>query len=168
MPKFEKEQYAVRISKVPQSMAERNIEVLIDTDPSNMALLTGYDAWSFYLHQCVVFILEGEPLWYERGIDTKGSKRTLFMQHENIIGYQDDSEQNPEKYPMDFLSNILKEKGWAKKIGVEKDNYYFSISYLESLQKNLPEATLTDATGLVNWQHTVKSPQELVYMRKAV
>ena len=66
MPKFEKEQYDVCISKVPQSMAERNIEVLIVTDPSNMALLTGYDAWSFYVHQCVVLTLEDEPLWYGR------------------------------------------------------------------------------------------------------
>ena len=33
MPKFEKEEYDVRITKVPQSMAERNIEVLIVTDP---------------------------------------------------------------------------------------------------------------------------------------
>ena len=54
-----------------------------------------------------------------------------------------------------------------KTIGVEKDNYYFSASCLESLQKNLPGATLKDATGIVNWQRTVKSTQELVYMRKA-
>jgi ectoine hydrolase len=47
MPKFEKEEYDVRIAKVRQSMAERNIEVLIVTDPSNMAWLTGYDGWSF-------------------------------------------------------------------------------------------------------------------------
>jgi ectoine hydrolase len=133
-----------------------------------MAWLTGYDGWSFYVHQCVVLTLEGEPLWYGRGMDANGAKRTVFMQHENIIGYQDDYVQNPEKHPMDFLSDIFKEKGWAKKtIGVEKDNYYFSAFCLESLQKNLPGATLTDTTGLVNWQRTVKSPQELVYMRKA-
>ena len=50
---------------------------------------------------------------------------------------------------------------------MEKDNYYFSASCLESLQKNLTGATLKDATGIVNWQRTVKSTQELVYMRKA-
>ena len=77
-------------------------------------------------------------------MDANGAKRTVFMQHENIIGYQDDYVQNPEKHPMDFLSDIFKEKGWAKKtIGVEKDNYYFSAFCLESLQKNLPGATLT-------------------------
>ena len=168
MPKFKKEEYDIRLAKVRKSMAEKNIEVLIVTDPSNMSWLTGYDGWSFYVHQCVVLTLEGEPLWYGRGMDANGAKRTVFMQNENIIGYADDYVQNPRKHPMDYLSEIFREKGWAEKtIGVEKDNYYFSASCLESLQKNLPESSFTDATGLVNWQRTVKSNQELEYMRKA-
>ena len=95
MSAFEKEEYEIRISKVRKSMDEKNIEVLIVTDPSNMAWLTGYDGWSFYVHQCVVLSLEGEPFWYGRGMDTNGAKLTVFMQHENIIGYPDDYVQNP-------------------------------------------------------------------------
>ena len=168
MPAFEKEEYEFRISKVQKSMDEKNIEVLIVTDPSNMAWLTGYDGWSFYVHQCVVLSLEGEPFWYGRGMDANGAKLTVFMQHENIIGYPDDYVQNPEKHPMDYLSEILTEKDWAQKtIGVEKDNYYFSASCLESLQRNLVQANFVDSTGLVNWQRTVKSPRELEFMRKA-
>jgi len=168
MSAFEKEEYEIRISKVRKSMDEKNIEVLIVTDPSNMAWLTGYDGWSFYVHQCVVLSLEGEPFWYGRGMDTNGAKLTVFMQHENIIGYPDDYVQNPEKHPMDYLSEILTEKNWAQKtIGVEKDNYYFSASCLESLQRNLVQVNFVDSTGLVNWQRTVKSPRELEFMRKA-
>lgn len=168
MPAFEKEEYEIRISKVRKSMDEKNIEVLIVTDPSNMAWLTGYDGWSFYVHQCVVLSLEGEPFWYGRGMDTNGAKLTVFMQHENIIGYPDDYVQNPEKHPMDYLSEILTEKNCVKKtIGVEKDNYYFSASCMESLQRNLVQANFVDSTGLVNWQRTVKSPRELEFMRKA-
>ena len=168
MPAFEKEEYEIRISKVRKSMDEKNIEVLIVTDPSNMAWLTGYDGWSFYVHQCVVLSLEGEPFWYGRGMDANGAKLTVFMQHENIIGYPDDYVQNPEKHPMDYLSKILTEKNWSQKtIGVEKDNYYFTASCLESLQRNLVQANFIDSTGLVNWQRTVKSPRELEFMRKA-
>ena len=168
MPAFEKEEYEFRNSKVQKSMDEKNIEVLIVTDPSNMAWLTGYDGWSFYVHQCVALSLEGEPFWYGRGMDTNGAKLTVFMQHENIIGYPDDYVQNPEKHPMNYLSEILTEKNWAQKtIGVEKDNYYFSASCLESLQINLVQANFVDSTGLVNWQRTVKSPRELEFMRKA-
>ena len=55
MPAFEKEEYNIRLAKVRKSMDEINIEVLIVTDPSNMSWLTGYDGWSFYVHQCVLF-----------------------------------------------------------------------------------------------------------------
>ena len=168
MPAFEKEEYEIRISKVLKSMDEKNIEVLIVTDPSNMAWLTGYDGWSFYVHQCVVLSLESEPFWYGRGMDANGAKLTVFMQRENIIGYPDDYVQNPEKHPMDYLCKILTEKNWAQKtIGVEKDNYYFTASCLESLQRNLVQANFVDSTGLVNWQRTVKSPRELEFIRKA-
>ena len=168
MSAFEKEEYEIRISKVRKSMDEKNIEVLIVTDPSNMAWLTGYDGWSFYVHQCVVLSLESEPFWYGRGMDANGAKLTVFMQRENIIGYPDDYVQNPEKHPMDYLCKILTEKNWAQKtIGVEKDNYYFTASCLESLQRNLVQANFVDSTGLVNWQRTVKSPRELEFMRKA-
>ena len=165
---FTREEYATRLWKVRAEMASRGIDVLIVSDPSNMAWLTGYDGWSFYVHQCVVLSLEREPFWYGRGMDANGAKLTVFMQHENIIGYPDDYVQNPEKHPMDYLSEILTEKNWAQKtIGVEKDNYYFSASCLESLQRNLVQANFVDSTGLVNWQRTVKSPRELEFMRKA-
>ena len=136
MPVFEKKEYDIRLAKVRKRMDEKKIDVLIVTDPSNMSWLTGYDGWSFYVHQCVILTQEGVPIWYGREMDANGAKRTVFMKNENIIGYADDYVQNPFKHPMDLLSVIFKEKGLAKKnIGVEKDNYYFSASCLESLQK---------------------------------
>ena len=168
MTAFTKVEFELRIAKVRKSMDQKNCEILIVTDPSNMAWLTGYDGWSFYVHQCVILNLEGEPLWFGREMDTKGAKRTVFMKQENIIGYPDDYVQNSMKHPMEFLSRILLGKNLGKKtIGVEKDNYYFSASCLESLQKNLTQANFVDSTGLVNWQRIVKSSRELEFMRKA-
>ena len=48
-------------------------------------------------------------------LEANGAKRTVFIQHENIIGYQDDYVQNPAKHNMEFLSDIFKEKVWTKK-----------------------------------------------------
>ena len=69
-------------------------------------------------------------------MDANGAKRTVFMQHENIIGYQDDYVQNPEKHSIDFLSDIFNEKGWAKKtIGVEKTIIIFPRPVLNPCRK---------------------------------
>ena len=70
--KFTREEYADRLKRTRAAMAERGIDMLIVSDPSNMAWLTGYDGWSFYVHQGVVVPPEGEPVWYGRGQDAQG------------------------------------------------------------------------------------------------
>ena len=165
---FSRAEYAERIANARQSMADQGIELLIVSDPSNMAWLTGYDGWSFYVHQCVLLGLEGDPVWFGRGQDANGAKRTVFMAHDDIVGYPDHYVQSTERHPMDYLSGVIEERGWAKaRIGVEMDNYYFSAAAYESLKTHLPNAAFKDATGLVNWCRAVKSDQEIEYMRRA-
>ena len=165
---FSQSEFNARVAKTQTAMAASNLDLLIVSDPSNMAWLTGYDGWSFYVHQCVVLGLEGEPVWFGRGQDANGAKRTCFMCHDNIIGYPDNYVQSPERHPMDYLSAQLEERGWGSgSIGVEMDNYWFSAAAFISLNKHLRNAKFRDATALVNWQRAVKSKQELKYMRVA-
>ena len=165
---FSDAEFAARIAKTRTAMIEQGIELLIVSDPSNMAWLTGYDGWSFYVHQCVLLTLEGEPVWFGRAQDSNGAKRTCFMKHDNIIGYPDDYVQSTEKHPMDYLAGQLESRALNRlPTGVEMDNYWFTAAAFASLQKHLPKASFVDATGLVNWQRAVKSEQELDYMRMA-
>jgi ectoine hydrolase len=165
---FSRAEYAERIAKSRQAMCDKGIELMVVTDPSNMAWLTGYDGWSFYVHQCVLLTLDGEPLWYGRQLDASGALRTVFMDEANIASYPDHYVQSFERHPMDHLSGIIRERGWGKlAIGVEMDNYYFSAAAFASLVRHLPDADFRDATALINWCRAVKSEQELTYMRRA-
>nr|WP_284509605.1 aminopeptidase P family N-terminal domain-containing protein [Salinivibrio costicola] len=47
--KFSYEEYSARLAKVRYAMEENDIDTLLVHDPSNMAWLTGYDGWSFYV-----------------------------------------------------------------------------------------------------------------------
>jgi ectoine hydrolase len=133
-----------------------------------MNWLTGYDGWSFYVHQCVLISQYQEPIWYGRKQDAAGALRTTYLQEENLWFYPDHYVQSPERHPMDLLSTRLKELGWDKLgIGLEMDNYYFSAAAYVSLKSNLSETKFVDATGLVNWCRSVKSLKELEYMRRA-
>ena len=60
-------------------MEAKGVDLLIVSDPSNMAWLTGYDGWSFYVHQAVIVPPDGEPVWYGRGQDANGAKRTAYL-----------------------------------------------------------------------------------------
>lgn len=165
---FSRDEYSQRLAKTRAAMAAAGVDVIIVSDPSNMAWLTGYDGWSFYVHQCVVVGPDGDPVWFGRGQDANGARRTAYLSDSDIIGYADHYVQSTERHPMDYLSAKLEERGWGtKRIGVEMDNYWFSAAAFASLKKHLPNARFSDVTALVNWQRAVKSGQELDYMRKA-
>jgi ectoine hydrolase len=167
-PRFERSEYDRRLEKTRRAMAARDLDLLIVSDPSNMAWLTGYDGWSFYVHQAVVLPIDEDPLWWGRGQDANGARRTVWMAEERILSYPDEYVQSPIRHPMDQLSGLLAERGWGRRhVGVEMDNYWFSAAAYASLQRHLPDARFGDATALVNWQRAVKSPRELDYMRTA-
>ncbi len=165
---FSREEYGARLAKTRAAMEKAELDLLIVSDPSNMAWLTGYDGWSFYVHQCVIVPDEGAPIWFGRGQDAKGALRTAYMDSSRVLGYPDNYVQTPDRHPMDVLSGILAKRGWDKgAIGVELDNYWYSAAAHAALTGQVPNARFRDATGLVNWQRAVKSEQELIYMRRA-
>lgn len=162
-------EYQTRIRKTKERMATKGIEVLLITDPANMNYLSGYDGWSFYVHQMLIVIDdEDQPIWVGRTMDANAAKITTWLYHDNIISYPDTYVQSETKHPMDFVADILKQIGQDKRrMGVEMENYYFTAKCFEQLKIGLPNATFQDATLLVNWVRIVKSDQEIEYMKKA-
>ena len=167
-PSFLDDEYYARIAKTRAAMDRAGVDTIIVSDPSNMAWLTGYDGWSFYVHQAVILGKEGDPLWWGRAMDGAGALRTVYMPEDCVHGYDDTYVQNPDKHPMEDLSRLLAAMGWdAGAIGVEMDNYYFSAAAYGTLIKHCAKAQFSDTTGLVNWQRAIKSPTEVTYMRRA-
>jgi ectoine hydrolase len=161
-------EYEVRIAKVRAAMEAVGCEVLLVTDPANMAWLTGYEGWSFYVHQAVIIGPSGPPIWWGRAMDALGAKRTVYMSIDNIFGYEDSFVHNPDKHPMEDLAKLVKAYGWAgSHIGLEMDNYYFTAAAYMSLVEALPDAKWVNANVLVNWQRAIKSETEITYMRRA-
>jgi ectoine hydrolase len=165
---FTNSEYQRRVDRTRKTMAARNMDAIVVSDPSNMSWLSGYDGWSFYVYQAVIVTHEGEPVWWGRGMDALGARRTVFMEDDCIRGYDDSYVQNPEKHPMEDLSALLSEMGLENaRIGVEMDNYYYSARAHDTLKTKLPKATFMDATALVNWERAVKSEREIEYMERA-
>jgi ectoine hydrolase len=165
---FPQREYRARLEGVWSAMQRGGVDLLIVTDPANMAWITGYDGWSFYVHQCVLVPLGEDPIWYGRMQDMQGAYRRTYLAHDRIVGYPDHYVQSTQRHPMDYLAEVIDQRDYAKgQIGMELDNYYCSAASHLSLQKHLPNATIKDATYLVNWLRVVKSPAEIDYMRSA-
>ena len=166
---FTEAEFAQRLAATKLRMSAAGLDALIVSDPANMNYLTGYDGWSFYVHQCVVVAQDlAEPVWVGRGQDVNGARLTTILPRENIVGYSDDHVQSTAKHPMQAVARALAERGLAgERIGVEADAYYFTAKSLEVLRSELPNARFEDAGVLVNWVRSVKSDAEIALMRQA-
>ncbi|ASF41175.1 ectoine hydrolase DoeA [Halobacillus halophilus] len=162
-------EYHQRLQETKKSMEAKGIEVLLISNPANMNYLSGYDAWSFYVHQMLVIIIdEPQPLWIGRYQDANGARVTTWIYDENVIAYPDYYVHSEDYHPMDFISEILTQIGHGnRRVGVEMDQYYFTGMALERLKKGMPDAVFQDATLLVNRVRMIKSYQEIEYMKKA-
>jgi ectoine hydrolase len=165
---FSQAEYDRRIALTRTAMAAAGLDAIFVTDPSNQAWLTGYDGWSFYVHQGVLLRLEGEPVWWGRYMDMLGGRRTCWMSQDSILGYGDHYVQSTVRHPMQDLAGHVRALGLeTARIGVEMENYYYSAKAHAVLCEELPNATITDATALVNWQRLIKSDEEIGFIRKA-
>ncbi|MDX1609447.1 MAG: M24 family metallopeptidase [Halofilum sp. (in: g-proteobacteria)] len=165
---FTEKEYRERIRKARESMQADGIDVLLCSNPANMCYLTGYDGWSFYVHQLVLLTQDGDPLWIGRGMDAAAARVTTFMPHENIIAYGDDYVHSKVKHPLEFVADIIQQQGLeGATVGVEMDTFYFPARSLLALQRKLPKANIVDATTLVPWIKIVKSPAEIEYIQRA-
>ena len=150
-------------------MDDRGLELLVVSDPSNMAWLTGYDGWSFYVHQCVLLAARRRSgvVRARHGRQRREAHRVHGARRHRRI-------RRPLRDVHRAAPDGLSERGHRparvgrrSRIGVEMDNYYFSAAAYRSLETHLCDATLLDATGLVNWQRIVKSEAEIACMRNA-
>ena len=167
-PAFSPTEYARRLHAVRSSMAEQGLDALFVEDPSNMAWITGYEGWSFYVHQGVIVTLDEDPIWWGRNQDANGAYLTVWMGDDQVVGYPDNYVQSTERHPMQHLAGLLSDMGLeGKRIGVEMENYYFSAKAYVTLVESLPGTEIADATALVNWCRLIKSEEEIVTMRRA-
>jgi len=168
-PLITQAEYRRRIRKVQEEMDHAGMELLLVMDPANMNYLSGYDGWSFYVHQGLVVDLASDtPFWFGRQQDSNGARMTSWLPDEAIFGYPDHYVQSRYTHTMRYVADLLREKGLdRRRLGLEMDGYWFNARMYLTLQEELPQARLMDATNLVNWVKTVKSPVEIVYMREA-
>jgi len=164
---FTRQEYENRVAKTRGAMARAGIETLLIADPSNMAWLTGYDGWSFYVPQMVILPSSGSPLWWGRTQDKPGARQTTWLTDDSLFDWPEAHVQHPDHHPVDALVSLLRDRGWTSGLGVEMDNYYYSAASHGILERAFGAQNLNDATGLVNWARAIKSDAEIDLMRKA-
>jgi ectoine hydrolase len=125
-----------------------------------MAWLTGYDGWSFYVHQCVIIGPEwrSSVVWPRTGCQRR-AVAPLDELSRTIIGYPDSLRSIDERHPMDYPRREARPNagGAHSSIGVEMDNYWFSAKGFAVAQRRAAQCPFLDVTNARQLAACVKS-----------
>ena len=169
---FSLDEYADRLAAVQQRMAERDWAALVVVDPANLFYLCGYNAWSFYVPQCLVVPAEGVPHLFARAMDAQGAHWTASLPQDQVHGYPEHLVHHPEAHPFDWITRRAVEIGVLPDrpdttVAAELDAHYFTPRAFLALSNALSHADIVDSRELVNWVRLVKSPAEIDALREA-
>ena len=160
---FSKEEFSERKSKVIGELKKQNLDGLLMFRQESMYWLTGYDTFGYVYFQCLILTTKGELVLLTRAPDLRQAKNTSIIKDIRIWVDKDKSD------PTDELKNILSELGLEKSnLGVEYEAYGLTGRNAIRLNNSLKNfATLHDKSELISFFRVIKSPAEIVYVKKA-
>jgi len=160
---FSSQEFKIRKNKVLNKMNKANIDALLTFKQESMYWLTGYDTFGYVLFQCLVLDKSGNIILLTRAPDLRQAQNTSIIK--NIKIWVDKDKSNPA----DELKNILSDLGLEKSnLGVEYEAYGLTGRNAMRLNNSLKNfATLHDKSELVSYLRVIKSPAEIIYVKKA-
>lgn len=160
---FERTEFDRRRAQTLAAMAEAGFDGLLMFKQESMFWLTGYDTFGFCYFQCLYLGVDGTLALLTRAPDLRQARNTSLIEDIRIWVDRDGAS------PADDLRALLDEKAaGGRRFGVEYDSYGLNARNGKRLDAAMDGfATLVDASELVSRLRMVKSPAELVYVRRA-
>ena len=160
---FKKKEFLERKSKVIQELKNQNLDGLLMFRQESMYWLTGYDTFGYVYFQCLVLTAKGDLVLLTRAPDLRQAQNTSIIK--NIRIWIDKEKSNPANELKNILSDLSLENS---NLGVEYEAYGLTGRNAINLNDSLKNfAKLHDKSELVSFLRVIKSPAEIVYVRKA-
>jgi len=160
---FTKDEFADRKSKVVNELKKQGLDALLMFRQESMYWLTGYDTFGFVFFQSLILTVKGELVLLTRAPDLRQAQNTSIINDIRIWVDKDKSN------PADELKNILSELSLEKSnLGIEYEAYGLTGRNAIRLNNSLKNfATLHDKSELISHFRAIKSPAEIIYVKKA-
>ena len=160
---FTIKEFTERKSKVISTLKKQNLDGLLMFRQESMYWLTGYDTFGYVYFQTLVLTSRGDLILLTRSPDFRQAQNTSIIKDIRIWVDKDQSN------PADELKNILSELNLEKSnLGVEYEAYGLTGRNAIKLNNTLKDfVTLHDKSELISQLRVIKSPTEIVYVKKA-
>ena len=157
---FSLDEYRQRLGALRDRMQEKGLDALLVHTPENIFYISGYQTPALYFYLALLVPLDREPVLIPHPHEE--SLVHAFSWVEDYRMYADTSDG------VELTRDVVVELGLGdKRIGFENDAWMLKSSDYIRLRSMLPDATIIDASGLVEQGRLIKSITELAYMRQA-
>jgi Xaa-Pro dipeptidase len=155
------EEFVRRYDLIQDGMAALDLDALLVRGPENITYVSGYESPGYYRYHCIVVPRQGEPVFVLR--DFEWINVPEFARIAKLAKVYD-WDHGP-----DVTVNVLRQLGLreAKRIGVEKRNFFYTVAEHETLGRGLPQTELVDATEVLWNARIIKSDEEVAIMRRS-
>jgi len=160
---FSTEEFKSRKNRVINKLKEEKIDALVMFRQESMYWLTGYDTFGYVFFQSLILDQKGNLVLLTRAPDLRQAQNTSNIEDIRIWVDKDNSD------PTEDLKQILNELNLKdKKIGIEYEAYGLTGRNANNLNKSLKNfCSLDDKSELITKLRVIKSPEEIVYVKKA-
>ena len=158
---FTPEEYLRRYDTIQSSMAERDLDAILLRSPENITYFSGYETPGYYKYHCIVVPRVGEPVLLVRDFEWINSPEFAWTTRIAKVFDHD--------HPPSVTVNVLQQLGLAsgKRIGVEKQSFFYTVDEHETLVRELPDNVYVDGTPIMWDARMIKSEEEVAVMRKS-
>lgn len=161
---FERAEFDARVAAARAALRREGLAALLVFAQESHFYLTGFDTSGFVFFQCAVLGADGGPVTLlTRRPDLEQARRTSTI--EDIRLWYDAEGADPSRE----LLAILEERGLrGARVGIELRSFGLTADKYELVRRRLEGwCELVDASAIVRELRLVKSPAELVHVRRA-
>lgn len=160
---FEKSEYADRMARLTEAMRAEKLDALLLFAQESMYWLTGYDTFGYCFFQTLVVKADGTMTLLTRSADLRQARHTSII--DDISVWVDRANADPA---LD-LKNLLSDMDLlGARIGIEYDTHGMTGRAARLIDNQLSSfGQIKDASYLVSRLRLVKSPAELVHVKRA-
>ena len=157
---FSLEEYLRRYELVLSRMAERGLDVLCLRSPENITYLTGYETPGYYKYHCLVMGPGFDPVLILRRFESLNIPEYAWIPRFVPV---DDWE-----HPPTLTAHVLRLLGLSgKRIGVEKQGWFYTVEEHETLSSALQDCTFEGAIDILWDARMIKSEEEIAMMGRS-
>lgn len=160
LPKFQRDEFVERVTRLQQAMRARQLDVMLIDDIEILAYFTGWERSISFYRACLVPV-SGTPVMVLRSLDIDPFREKAWF--DTCVGYSDVSD--PVRVVADEVLKLA--SGKSVRIGVDTGSHGMTVEVFGRLQAALAQAEFVPVPGLPWELRLIKSATEIKHMERA-